>query len=151
MTKKSWDLWFGSPPWASPILLRRTPIQHCTSCRPPIFKANIPFEFFLQDLHSFTKILNVNGKADSRTKCRILKIRGNSVWRIFPCRTFNFFEQIHFAFLSIYLQIDKICLKFGEEILEKSQFMSMSQVSGRTHRIVFESWSWSRRRTRTKG
>ena len=54
--------------------LWRTPIQHCTSCRPPIFKANIPFVFFLQDLHSFTKILNVNGKADSRTKCRICKI-----------------------------------------------------------------------------
>ena len=62
-----------APPWPSPILLWRTPIQRCTSCGPSIFKANIPFAFFLQDLHSFTKILNVNGKVDSRTKCRILK------------------------------------------------------------------------------
>ena len=80
----------------------------------------------------------------------LTEIRGNSVWRIFPCRTSNFFEQIYFAFSSIYLQIDKVYFKFGKEMLEISQLMSMPQASGRTHRIVFESWSW-RRRTHTQG
>ena len=143
---------FVRPPWLLRWFLRRTPIQHCTSCRPPIFKANIPFEFFLQDLNSFTKILNVNGKADSRTKCRMawweaswdrVGEDGNGWGKIdlqsVPC---SFWTVILHSDFEMFFNYPSPT--YGPRYANVSSF-------GRAHRIVFESWSWSRRRTHTQG